>query len=312
MIKIVDCFLAVFTIPAAFLLKLIRRLGIKRFPWCRKVLFTIGVLPITNHYYEPFPETEVLGNRYDGKDRLSGIDWNVDEQLALLQEFRYVDELLAIPRYSGDPLQFYIENPAFGSGDAEYLYSIIRHKKPRMMVEIGAGHSTLIARMAMNKNRDDDPTYSCRHICIEPYEKPWLEKTGATILRKRVEDVDPSLFQDLGGDDLLFIDSSHVIRSGGDVLHEYLRIMPVLPPGVIVHVHDIFTPNDYPRSWIFEDMRLWNEQYLLEAFLIGNNDWKIIGALNFLKHSYYAELKNACPFLNPEREPGSFYIQKGR
>ena len=141
---------------------------------------------------------------------------------------------------------------------------------------------------------------------------PWLEKTGATVLRQRVEEVDLSFFGQLEAGDLLFIDSSHMIRPEGDVLFEYLELLPSLKPGVIVHVHDIFSPRDYLDSWFTEFVYFWNEQYLLEAFLANNSAWEVIGALNYLKHNHYEPLKSVCPFLTPDREPGSFYLQKLR
>ena len=130
------------------------------------------------------------------------------------------------------------------------------------------------------------------------------------MLRKKVEDVGLELFGDLGENDVLFIDSSHVIRPGGDVLFEYLELLPRLRPGVIVHIHDIFSPRDYPQQWLVDWVRLWNEQYLLEALLSENPHWKIIGALNYLKHTHYDALHAVAPFLTPVREPACFYIQR--
>jgi transposase len=101
---------------------------------------------------------------------------------------------------------------------------MIRHFKPRRIVEIGAGNSTLLARKAIAKNAEGAPSYTCDHVCIEPYEAPWLEKTGARIVRTRVEECPFELFENLGQNDILFIDSSHVIRPQGDVVHEYLHI----------------------------------------------------------------------------------------
>ncbi len=118
------------------------------------------------------------------------------------------------------------------------------------------------------------------------------------------------MFRSLAAGDILFIDSSHVIRPRGDVVFEYLEILPALDVGVIVHIHDIFLPRDYPAEWIVDEVRFWNEQYLLEAFLTLNSDWKVIGALNFLRHHHYQELKAKCPFLTDDREPGSFYIER--
>jgi hypothetical protein len=129
-------------------------------------------------------------------------------------------------------------------------------------------------------------------------------------MRQKVETISLEFFKELENDDILFIDSSHIIRPQGDVLFEYLQILPLLNKGVIVQIHDIFSPKDYPESWVSDEVRLWNEQYLLEAFLSCNNEWEIIGALNYLKHNHYDKLLTKSPHLTTEFEPGSFYIQK--
>ena len=139
---------------------------------------------------------------------------------------------------------------------------------------------------------------------------PWLEKTEVTVIRKKVEDIDISFFSELGDGDILFIDSSHIIRPEGDVLFEYLQLLPTLKKGVIVHIHDIFSPRNYKDSWLRDDVLFWNEQYLLEAFLTHNTSWKVIASLNNLHHNHYEFLKKVCPFLTHDREPGSFYLQK--
>ena len=110
--------------------------------------------------------------------------------------------------------------------------------------------------------------------------------------------------------DILFIDSSHVIRPNGDVLFEYLTLLPTLNPGVIVHIHDIFSPANYPGKWIDGEVKFWNEQYLLEAFLTHNDHWEIIAGLNYLHHKYANKLSSVCPFLENSHQPGSFYIRK--
>src|SRR5690606_23330735 len=124
--------------------------------------------------------------------------------------------------------------------------------------------------------------YRVEHICIEPFENPWLDASGATIIRRPLEEVDRDLFASLGDGDVLFIDSSHVIRPQGDVLIELLEIVPSLQPGVFVHVHDIFTPRDYPARWVKDEVRFWNEQYLLEALLSCSTSFRVVGALNHL------------------------------
>ncbi len=308
---LLDLLLAPLVAVAALLLKSVRHQGLQRLRICRAVLMRIGLLPVRRYYYEPFFDQKGLLHPLDAERPLPGIDWNLTGQLSLLQDLTYADELRELatrPRTQTTPN---IHNSQFGPGDAEFLYQIIRARKPRLIVEIGSGNSTLIAREALLRNHAEGATQTmARHICIEPYEAPWLEAAGVTTLRQPVETVDKAVFRELDAGDLLFIDSSHIIRPQGDVLTEYLEILPSLKVGVVVQIHDIFTPRDYPKAWLLEMMRLWNEQYLLEAFLTNNRSWKIIGALNLLAHHDYEALQKVCPFLTPDREPGSFYIQK--
>ncbi len=302
--------LFLFVLPAGFLLKAVRKVGVNNMPFCKMVLMRIGVFPILNHYYEPLFNSENLRYSLDKPRDLPGLDWNDAEQLSLLEKFNYNEELEEIPLSKINELDFYMNNPSFVSGDAEYFYNLIRYKKPSRIFEIGSGYSTLLATQAINKNIEKNPSYFCKHVCVEPYEMPWLEKTNVKVIREQVETVDKSLFLELEENDILFIDSSHVIRPQGDVLYEYLELLPCLNKGVIVHIHDIFSPRDYLKQWVVDEVKLWNEQYILEAFLSGNHEWKVIGALNYLHHSYYDKLKKTSPFLVKEREPGSFYFQK--
>lgn len=214
---------------------------------------------------------------------------------------------LESPKLSELEFSFY-NNNGFCSGDAEFLYQIIRYIKPNNIIEIGSGFSTKIANHALNKNYLENKI-KVNHTCIEPYEMKFLENLGVTVLRDLLQDIDQSIFQTLSKNDILFIDSSHIIRPQGDVLIEYLEIIPKLKKGVIVHVHDIFTPSDYPDSWIREHVRFWNEQYLLEAIISNDKRYEILAALNFLHHSSFKDLKSICPYLKKDREPGSFYFQ---
>ena len=290
----------------------VRRVGVDRLASCRKALLWAGVFPIRRHYYEPLFDTEPLRAGLSAERGLPGIDLNLPEQLALLSEFDYAAELASVPLEPGAPNTFHYHNSRFGPGDAELLYSMIRRFKPARLIEIGSGFSTLIARKAIAGNLQETQGYRCSHICVEPYEEPWLERCGATVLRQRVETLDKSLFHQLGENDILFVDSSHVIRPGGDVLCEYLQILPALKPGVLIHVHDIFTPRDYPAAWVCDEVRFWNEQYLLEAFLCGNRSFKVVLALNHLKHRHPAEVALKLPVLGREmwRQPGSFWMRR--
>lgn len=312
LMPLLDIALSPLVYLAALLLRNVRKAGIRRLPFCKAALLNVGVFPIRNHYYEPLFDWRLLRHPLDQPRHLPGIDWNSAEQLALLNQFQFNDELADIKGPKTDDLTYHLDNAAFKSGDAEYLYNLIRLKQPKRIFEIGSGNSTLIAIKAIKKNIEMRHGYVCKHVCVEPYEMPWLEQTGVQVIRQRVEDVDRKFFDELQADDILFIDSSHIIRPQGDVLCEYLELIPGLNAGVIVHVHDIFSPRDYLKEWIVDDVSFWNEQYLLEAFLSCNKEWKIIGALNYLRNEHYDELKACSRFLTPDRQPGSFYIQKVR
>ena len=240
---------------------------------------------------------------------LPGIDFNDKEQLEILEKFNYNDELLKFPINKTNNVVEYCYNVgAFRSGDAEYWYNMIRFFKPKKIIEIGSGSSTLMARNAINKNILESVAYHCEHICIEPYEQDWLEEIGVKVIREKVEDVGLDIFKTLNENDILFIDSSHIIRPQGDVLFEYLEILPSLNKGVIIHIHDVFTPRDYLDEWFGENF--WNEQYLLEAFLTNNKEFRIIGATNYLSYKYNEIFSSKCPIYKTQngREPGSFYI----
>jgi predicted O-methyltransferase YrrM len=307
---LVDLLLLPLVVPAGVILKATRRFGLQRLRACRAALLKIGLLPVRSHYYEPFIDPATLRFSLDRERPLPGIDWNLAGQLAGLESLVYAHELADLQAPRTGALQFRLNNGSFESGDAEFLYQLIRARRPARIVEIGSGNSTLIARRAILQNRNDAPDYRCEHICIEPFEAPWLEQTGVTTLRKRVEEVALDVFQALGENDLLFIDSSHVIRPQGDVLAEYLQILPSLRRGVIVHIHDIFSPRDYPKEWLDDGLWLWNEQYLVEAFLTQSSHWQVLAALNLLRHRHFDALRKVCPYLTADREPGSLYIQK--
>lgn len=308
--KTLDIVLLPFVYFSAWLLKVVRIKGVHRLPHIKNALFQVGVFPIRNHYYEPQFDFRNKEKDFSLDRNLSGIDLNEATQLAYLEQFVYCKELEGISLERGSELQFYLNNGSFESGDAEYWYQIIRHIKPKKIIEVGSGNSTLMAIMAIEKNKAEDSSYDCGHTCIEPYEMPWLEKTDVSVLRKKVENVELKFFSQLEENDILFIDSSHVIRPQGDVLFEYLELLPQLNKGVIVHVHDIFFPKNYPKEWLEEKVVLWNEQYLLEAFLCHNSSWEIIGALNYLSYHHFDKLKTISPFLTADRHPGSFYMKK--
>jgi predicted O-methyltransferase YrrM len=299
------------TLISTIWLKFVAKRGINKLS--DKIFMYIGLLPVLDHYYQPLinPKKHLKKSLRDDRV-LRGVNFNTQEQLELLNKFNYNSELINFPLNKTNLTEFYYNHSSYKSGDAEYLYNIVRYFKPRRIIEIGCGNSTLMISNALKTNQLENQEYNCNHICIEPFEQPWLESIDVELIREKIEDIDISFFQKLNKNDILFIDSSHIIRPQGDVLYEYLEILPILNPGVIVHVHDIFTPKDYLDNWIHDHHLFWNEQYLFEAFMTYNSEYKVIGALNYLTHHYRDELADKCPiFANqPEREPGAFWIVK--
>lgn len=306
---------APFTFLSSVWLKFVKNNGTGRI--AEFIFMKLGIFPILDHYYQPMinPKKYLTKSLRDDRELL-GVDINAEEQLNLLSKFNYNEELLEFPLDKRKDYEYFYNNSNYSSGDAEYLYNIIRHFKPNRIIEIGSGYSTLMVRNAIANNKLEDSNYTCHHICIEPYEVQWLEELGVEVIREKVEKLDKSIFQNLKSNDILFIDSSHIIRPQGDVLFEYLEILPSLKSDVLVHVHDIFTPKDYLDEWVYGHF-FWNEQYIVEAFLTFNSEFRIIGALNYLAHNHRKELAEKCPFFASNKgfernksEPRAFWMIK--
>jgi len=251
LLPILDLFIMPLVFVAALILRFVRRVGVNNMKLSLRILDFVGILPVRDHYYEPLTNPRTLRHSLRDDRELPGIDMNIPGQLELLSSFCYSDELIELSQKQLTKHSFDFNNPSFLSGDAEYLYNIIRYYKPRKIIEIGSGYSTLMATQAIIMNKQEDENYDCKHICIEPYEMEWLEKLeNLEVIRKLVEKTDIHLYEDLSENDILFIDSSHIIRPQGDVLYEFLQILPILSSGVIVHIHDIFTPKDLHQKTI--------------------------------------------------------------
>lgn len=285
-----------------------RKIGQKNIKLGSVFLKFIGVFPIINHYYEP--KFKYL-NYKSGNRNLPGIKLNIQRQLSYLKNLKYANELDFMNNSPNlENKKFSINNSFFTAGDAEVYYQIIRHNKPKKIIEIGSGQSTLVAIKALEENFNKNNIKS-KLICIEPYENKWLSKLKIEVIRKEIENINFNHKKfELNKGDILFIDSSHIIKPDGDLTKIYLEIFPKIKRGVIIHIHDIFTPRNYLKKWLLEEVLFWNEQYMLEAILANSNKYRILLALNFLKNNYFKKLKKVCPFLLTKNEPGSFYIVK--
>jgi predicted O-methyltransferase YrrM len=312
--RIYDFLASPLTLLTAFQMRILRRYGVLHFPIAKRILLKFGVFPIRRHFYEPLFHGGDLTKKLEDPRSLPGIQFDPENQLKLLKAFDYNNEITALFG-DQDCAQFGehkspINNNAFRHGDVELYYNIVRHFQPSKIIEIGSGYSTMIALLAVQETGKRTPGYHCSIIAIEPY--PWFRHERLELISKLVEDIPLDTFAQLKANDILFIDSSHMIRPQGDVLCEILDILPRLAPGVIVHVHDVFTPRDYPEEWVVAENRFWNEQYLLEAFLSCNEQFKVLIAPNYLQLNHPAELLQKCPLLAkvPDARIHSFWIQR--
>ncbi len=229
---LLDIIFLPFTLLASIWFKFLREYNITLYstnsPFSKYIFNKVGVFPIANHYYEPlFDSSKILKSLRDNRN-LPGINFNVEAQLDLLNKFNYNSEIIEISKLPENELTFSFNNVPFRSGDAEILFNLVRFKRPQKIVEIGCGKSTLMIQHAISYTKKYFSSYECEHICIEPYECLWLNNLNIKVIREKVELMNMELFTSLGENDILFIDSSHIIRPQGDVLFEYLEILTSL------------------------------------------------------------------------------------
>ena len=262
------------------------------------------------HFYQPVPDTQSLPQKlWDHPSELVGIDMNDSVQVDLLRNRfpKFRGEYEQFPtKPTGQPSRFYLNNGLFDGTDALIAYCMVRHFQPRLIIEVGSGFSSLIAAEAAEKNK------SSALICIEPFPQEFLRQRFPglhSLIEKKVEDLDLDFFSQLGSGDILFIDSSHTVKIGGDVNYLFLEVLPRLKPGVIVHVHDIFFPFDYQRKWVMEKFRFWTEQYLLQAFLTFNSEFEVLMSNSYLSHCHKEDLKTTFPN-SPWWGGGSFWMRR--
>lgn len=277
----------------------------------------LGLHVTRNHFYEPVPDLRSLpGDIFTRESPMLGVDLQEREQLALLKRiaaFKHEYSGFAADPVPGEPSRYFQRNEQFGRVDADVLHSLIRIHKPRRIIEIGAGYSTLVAAAAVRRNGAEDPAYRCEITSIDPYPPVFLEGLpGLDQLRRTpVQELPPSFFADLAAGDILFIDSSHVLKIGSDVYYEFLELLPATPSGVLIHVHDIFFPTDYPRAMVMEWHRFWNEQYLLQAFLAFNQAFAIRWSSSLMAHRHGEAVREAFPsFHLGGMWPSSFWMER--
>ncbi|MBV9181624.1 MAG: class I SAM-dependent methyltransferase [Acidobacteria bacterium] len=292
----------------------------------------VGINVTPNHFYWPIPDISDLEIReWPIYPPPAFSKYDLNRQIVFGRELasEYGDEC----QFSSKPNKstYHYHNGYFEAVDAEVAYGVVRRSKPSRVVEIGTGYSTRILAAALEKNFECDGVEG-RLISVDPNPERFSEKASDHLVEQfplAVQDLDLEFFDTLERGDILFIDSSHVIAVGSDVVREYLEILPRLRPGVLVHIHDIFLPSDYPRNAVIENLWFWSEQYLLQAFLSFNSAFEVLWGSSAMQihcpwvlaecfpnwqHSYRSMPKSKrrfVPTLDQDRVwPSSFWMQR--
>jgi Methyltransferase domain len=242
------------------------------------------------HFYSPLvniDEVKQGENRiWSERPELLGIDFNSASHRFLLSEVfpSYISDY-DYPLAAHSEANYFNDNSQFSWLDSRTLFVILRHLRPKRMIEIGSGFSSLLTADVNRRFLNSQLEFTC----IEPYPRNFL-LTGIAgishLIQSKVQDVPLSSVTNLQSGDILFIDSSHVCKTGSDVNHIYFEILPRLPVGVFIHIHDIFLPYEYPKHWVIDDCRSWNEQYLVRALLMYTQAFEVIFGCNFAFHKY--------------------------
>lgn len=251
-------------------------------PRARAIFNAAGVHLTRAHFYSSVPSLaeieasfEYLG---DGRPYGDSAVFDAAGMKAFLERLQPFAEEFAPPRDGDgdDPKGFFWNNSAFSYSDAMAYWSMLRLVRPAVVLEVGSGFSTLIAKAALERNG------SGRLVCVEPFPKPWLSRLGVELIARPVQELTLPFFERLlTPGSVFFIDSTHTVKSGSDCLHLYLRILPKLRQHLYVHAHDIFLPAGYPKSWLVDLDLHWTEQYLLLALLEGNPHFRVLFGSNY-------------------------------
>ncbi|MGY1703977.1 class I SAM-dependent methyltransferase [Geodermatophilus sp. SYSU D00697] len=266
------------------------------------------------HYYSPVPDTAEVRAReeqvFAAPRHLPGIDLQEDEQLRLVH--RLQAHVRAQP-FSDRPtagLRYHFDNEYFSYGDGVVYYGMLRLLEPRHVVEVGSGYSSALLLDINERFLGGD----VRCSFVEPHPERLLQLLRPTdrerveLITSPVQDVDLELFTGLRSGDVLFIDSSHVGKTASDVNRLLFDVLPALAPGVFVHVHDILYPFEYPKDWVYGG-RGWNEAYLLRAFLMYNDAFRIRLFNSFLARFHWHLMASALPPW--DRNPGgSIWLER--
>lgn len=277
--------------------------------------------PTVPKHYTPLPDrADFTKDYWKRKSAMKGIKIDDKKMIKDTENLitKYRQEFInKFPLHKTDTSRFHLVNGTYMAGDAHYYYALIRDMKPKRIIEIGSGASTVLAEEAIKSNMEEDTRNKTHLTAIEPFPTPQLDTCDKSIVDLRIEKlqtIDLSIFDELGNGDILFIDSTHVLKENSDVKIEFLEILPRLKKGVYVHVHDVSLPKPYPKVY-FDTHLYWNEQYILQAYLTNNSHVEIKWAGTYLMEYQEQKMFEIFPEIKemrktfPVSEPSSFWFK---
>lgn len=286
--------------------------------WKRLFLLAerLGVHVYPVHYYSQLPDTRDLRRRYAEwfrRSSMPGLAVDADRQMEFLREVAhpYREECARLPRYAEQVRRFGAGE--YGEIESNVYYCIVRRFRPKRIVEVGSGISAVYALSAAEADRSRPAPL---HLtCIDPFPSAGLRRLAGegriALVERIVQEADPGLFSELEGDDILFIDSTHTVKLGGDVNYLVLEVLPRLAKGVLVHFHDI--PWPMPAFAPLDDLTFAQEEALVRAFLAFNRDFEILLCEWLMRMDCPEALREAFPIYDPDKHrPSSLWIRRRR
>ena len=251
-------------------------IAVKLYRALRVVAARLGLQVVLKTFYSPIPELDRLPpGTFERVSDLPGIDLRLEDQLAFLEQrlAEPMREFRPPPRATGDPHRYAVENPSYSHMDAAVLFAMVRALRPSRIVELGSGQSTLVIAEALRRGAP-----GTRFEVYDPYAAVITDDVRgvSAVHRLPAQAIGWETFQALGAGDILFVDTTHTVKVGSDVNFIVLEVLPRLAPGVVVHLHDIFLPFEYPRVWLEDYGLYWAEQYLVQALLAMNPGFEIL------------------------------------
>jgi len=264
----------------------------------------LGAHILPKHYYTPIPDYTWLNENkavWCRRVDMSGVNWDLHQQLQWLREQcePFYGEVRGLKIYSDAVDGAY--GPGYGPVESQVLHCVCRKVKPKRIVEVGCGVSTACMMHAIRLNSSEGSA-ECELTCVDPFPAPALSGLrGIELVPTMVQTLPLGFFDQLQAGDILFIDSTHAVKTGSDVLYLYLEVLPRLKPGVLVHIHDVFLPYLYQRD-VLQHFFDWQETSLLLALLKHNDRLSVLSCLSALHYDLTEELRAALPDYCPQTD----------